>query len=49
MRSDTRCSPATKDVESKLGVQIVGTDLTPLGTTDFSAYLTKVQDAKPDV
>ena len=35
--------------ESKLGVQVVGTDLTPLGTTDFSAYLTKVQDAKPDV
>jgi branched-chain amino acid transport system substrate-binding protein len=37
-----------KDLESKLGIQIVGTDLTPLGTTDFSAYLTKVLDAKPD-
>jgi branched-chain amino acid transport system substrate-binding protein len=38
-----------QDVQAKLGIQIVGTDLTPLGTTDFSAYLTKVQDAKPDV
>jgi branched-chain amino acid transport system substrate-binding protein len=38
-----------QDVESKLGIQIVGTDLTPLGTADFSAYLTKVQEAKPDV
>ncbi len=38
-----------QDLEAKLGIQIVGTDLTPLGTTDFSAYLTKVQDAKPDV
>jgi branched-chain amino acid transport system substrate-binding protein len=38
-----------QDVESKLGIQIVGADLTPLGTSDFSAYLTKVQDAKPDV
>lgn len=38
-----------KDLEAKLGIQIVGADLTPLGTPDFSAYLTKVQDAKPDV
>jgi branched-chain amino acid transport system substrate-binding protein len=37
-----------KDLESKLGIQIVGNDLTPLGTTDFSAYLTKVLNAKPD-
>jgi branched-chain amino acid transport system substrate-binding protein len=36
-----------KDLEGKLGVTIVGTDLTPLGTTDFSAYLTKVQSAAP--
>jgi len=37
-----------KDLEGKLGIQIVGSDLTPLGTTDFSAYLTKVLSAKPD-
>jgi branched-chain amino acid transport system substrate-binding protein len=38
-----------KDIEKKLGVTVVGEDLAPLGTTDFSAYLTKVLDAKPDV
>ena len=38
-----------KDLEPKLGIQVVGSDLTPLGTTDFSAYLTKVLEAKPDV
>lgn len=37
-----------KDLEPKLGIQVVGSDLTPLGTTDFSAYLTKVLAAKPD-
>jgi branched-chain amino acid transport system substrate-binding protein len=37
-----------KDLEAKLGITIVGNDLTPLGTTDYSAYLTKVLDAKPD-
>jgi branched-chain amino acid transport system substrate-binding protein len=38
-----------KDLEQKLGITVVGTDLAPLGTSDFSAYLTKVLDAKPDV
>ena len=38
-----------KDIEKKLGVTVVGEDLAPLGTTDFSAYLTKVLNAKPDV
>jgi branched-chain amino acid transport system substrate-binding protein len=38
-----------KDVLGKIGGTIVGNDLTPLGTTDFSAYLTKVLAAKPDV
>ena len=38
-----------QDMQSRLGVQVVGADLTPLGTTDFSAYLTKVLGAKPDV
>jgi branched-chain amino acid transport system substrate-binding protein len=33
----------------KLGVQKVGADLTPLGTTDFSSYLIKAQSANPDV
>jgi branched-chain amino acid transport system substrate-binding protein len=37
------------DIAGKLGITVAGTDLTPLGTSDFSAYLTKVQDAKPDV
>ena len=37
-----------KDLEPRLGIQVVGSDLTPLGTTDFSAYLTKVLAAKPD-
>ena len=32
-----------------LGGVRVGGDLTPLGTTDFSAYLIKAQAAKPDV
>jgi branched-chain amino acid transport system substrate-binding protein len=38
-----------KDVLAKIGGTIVGNDLTPLGTTDFSPYLTKVLAAKPDV
>lgn len=38
-----------KDVLAKIGGTIVGNDLTPLGTTDFSSYLTKVEAAKPDV
>ena len=33
----------------KLGMQKVGGDLTPLGTTDFSSYLIKAQAANPDV
>src|SRR5580700_1512155 len=33
----------------KLGGTKVGGDLTPLGTTDFSAYLIKAQAANPDV
>jgi branched-chain amino acid transport system substrate-binding protein len=33
----------------KLGGTITGNELTPLGTTDFSAYLIKARAAKPDV
>lgn len=33
----------------KLGGTKVGSDLTPLGTTDFSSYLIKAQAADPDV
>jgi len=33
----------------KLGGQVVANDLTPLGTNDFSAYITKIEPAKPDV
>jgi branched-chain amino acid transport system substrate-binding protein len=36
-----------RDIEKKLGITVVGTDLTPLGTADFSAYLTKVLSAAP--
>lgn len=38
-----------KAVLQKIGGTIVGNDLTPLGTTDFSSYLTKVEAAKPDL
>lgn len=38
-----------KDVLAHIGGSIVGNELTPLGTTDFSSYLTKVDAAKPDV
>ncbi len=38
-----------KDVLARVGGQIVGDELTPLGTTDFSSYLTKIDAAKPDV
>lgn len=37
-----------KDVLGKIGGQIVGDALTPLGTTDFSSYLTKIDAVKPD-
>ena len=33
----------------KLGGTMTGNELTPLGTTDFSAYLIKARAAKPDV
>ncbi len=36
-------------VGKQIGVEFVGEDLTPLGTTDFSPYLTKVLAAKPDL
>lgn len=38
-----------KDVLARIGGQIVGSALTPLGTTDFSSYLTKIDQTKPDV
>jgi branched-chain amino acid transport system substrate-binding protein len=37
------------EVAKKLGATIVGRDLTPLGTADFSSYLSKVRSANPDV
>jgi len=40
---------AYKDVLSQIGGAIVGSDLTPLGTTDYSSYLTKALSGKPDV
>ncbi|TAM75617.1 ABC transporter substrate-binding protein [bacterium] len=36
-------------VAEQAGATIVGNDFTPLGTTEFSSYLLKVQAAKPDV
>jgi branched-chain amino acid transport system substrate-binding protein len=38
-----------KDVMGRLGLTLVGNELTPLGTTDFSSYLTKIDAAKPDL
>ncbi len=42
-------STGYQDVAAKIGATIIHEDLTPLGTTDFSPYLTKVLPAKPDV
>jgi len=39
---------ATKNLE-KLGGTVTGNELTPLGTTDFSAYLIKARTANPDI
>ncbi len=38
-----------RDVLSKIDGTIVGNDLVPLGATDFSSYLAKVEPAKPDL
>ncbi len=38
-----------KDVLGRIGGSVVGNELTPLGTTDFSSYLTKIDAAKPDL
>jgi branched-chain amino acid transport system substrate-binding protein len=38
-----------KDVLARVGGTLVGNELTPLGTTDFSSYLTKIDAAKPDL
>ncbi|GAC1540415.1 MAG: ABC transporter substrate-binding protein [Vulcanimicrobiaceae bacterium] len=40
---------AYKAVLQRIGGTITGSDLTPLGTTDFSPYLTKALAGKPDV
>ena len=41
--------PASRTCSRKIGGTIVGNELTPLGTTDFSSYLTKIDAAKPDL
>jgi branched-chain amino acid transport system substrate-binding protein len=38
-----------KDVLGRIGGTVVGNEQTPLGTTDFSSYLTKIDAAKPDL
>lgn len=40
---------AYRAVLGQIGGTITGSDLTPLGTTDFSPYLTKALAGKPDV
>src|ERR1700716_2088122 len=40
---------ACTDDLKKLGGTVTGNELTPLGTTDFSAYLIKARAASPDV
>ncbi|RKP56064.1 ABC transporter substrate-binding protein [Pararobbsia silviterrae] len=37
------------DLLKQAGGTITGTDATPLNTTDFSAYILKIRQAKPDV
>ena len=32
-----------------MGGTVLGNSLSPLGTTDFSSYLIKAQQSKPDV
>lgn len=38
-----------KDVLGRIGGEVVGNEQTPLGTTDFSSYLTKIDAAKPNL
>jgi branched-chain amino acid transport system substrate-binding protein len=38
-----------KDVVVKNGGEVVGYDQAPLGTTDYSSYILKLRQAKPDV
>ena len=40
---------ATGELAKKKGLQVVFAEAFPLGTTDFSAILTKVRAANPDV
>jgi branched-chain amino acid transport system substrate-binding protein len=40
---------AFKKVLAGKGGNVAGEDLTPLGTTDYSSYLLKVRNARPDV
>ncbi|OIP35423.1 MAG: hypothetical protein AUK27_04570 [Deltaproteobacteria bacterium CG2_30_66_27] len=40
---------AFKKVLAGKGGKVVGEDLTPLGTTDYSSFLLKVRNARPDV
>jgi branched-chain amino acid transport system substrate-binding protein len=40
---------AYKNISAKEGGTIVGDELIPMGTTDFSPFLLKVRQAKPDV
>jgi len=40
---------AFKNIAAKEGGTIVGDELIPMGTTDFSPFLLKVRQAKPDV
>ena len=49
MRSATRCYDGCTANLKKLGGTVTGNELTPLGTTDFSAYLIKARAANPDV
>jgi branched-chain amino acid transport system substrate-binding protein len=44
----TLYTACTEDLK-KLGGSVTGNELTPLGTTDFSAYLIKARAANPDV
>ncbi|TAM56384.1 ABC transporter substrate-binding protein [bacterium] len=36
------------DINGKVGGTVINNDLTPIGTSDYSAYITKIMAAKPD-
>ncbi len=40
---------AAKKIGAQLGMNVIGEEYAPLGTSEFSSILTRIKDAKPDV